>query len=107
GVRTWPIGYASRTLTRSPIWNRGATASGTLRLARFDGFDLAAQLIDGDHAALDERLCDRVNPALVVGHLVVGFGAEAFYIASKLVHRKEPPVLAAEYHHQRIDALFP
>src|SRR6202163_1788410 len=89
------------------MWNRGATASATLRLTGPDGFDLAAQFVDGDHAALEERLGDGVNPALVVPHLVVGFGAEALDIASELVHSDEPPVLVAEQHHQRIDALFP
>src|SRR5438270_6053732 len=94
-------------MTRSPIRNRGATASATLGLTASDGFDLAAQFVDADHAALEECLGDRVNPALVVAHLVVGFGAEALDIASELVHSDEPPVLMAEQHHQRIDALFP
>src|SRR5437868_4986983 len=94
-------------MTRSPMWNRGEKASATLRLTGPDGFDLAAQFVDGDHAALEEHLGDRVNPALVVAHLVVGFGAEALEIASELVHGDVPPVLMAEQHHQRIDALFP
>src|ERR1700675_1395443 len=94
-------------MTRSPMWNRGAIASATLRLTGPDTFYLAAQFVDGDPAALEERLGDRGNPALVVAHLVVGFGAEAFDIASELVHGDEPPVLVAEQHHQRIDAFFP
>src|SRR5450755_870880 len=89
------------------MWNRGATASGTLCLTIPDGLDLAAQFVHGDHAALEERLGDRVNPALVVAHLVVGLGAKALDIASELVHSDQPPVLVAEQHHQRIDALFP
>src|ERR1700681_2104243 len=93
-------------MTRSPMRNRGAIASATL-LTGPDGFDLAAQFVDGDHAALEQRLGDRVNPALVVAHLVVGFGAEALDIASELVHGDEPPVLVAETHHERTDALFP
>src|SRR5450631_4471741 len=94
-------------MTRSPMWNRGATASGTLCLTIPDGLDLAAQFVHGDHAALEERLGDRVNPALVITHLVVGSGAKALDIASELVHSEQPPVLVAEQHHQRIDALFP
>src|SRR6202171_4414052 len=89
------------------MWKRGATASGTLCLMGPDGLDLAAQFVHGDHPALEKRLGDRVNPALVVTHLVIGFGAEALDIASELVHSDEPPVLVAEQHHQRIDALFP
>src|SRR5690349_5068385 len=94
-------------MTRSPMWNRGATASSMLLLARPDDLDHAAELVHADHTALEERLGDRVDPALVIGHPIVGLGAEALDIAPQLVHGDQAAFLAREQHHQRIDALLP
>src|SRR5580704_7968041 len=94
-------------MTRSPVWNRGATASVTRRLAGADGLHPATEFIHRNDAALEQRLGDRVNPAFVVGHLVVGYWVEALDIAAELIHADKPRILAAEQHEKCVDALFP
>src|SRR5512134_780884 len=101
----WPGGYAARTRTRSPARKRAAAASAPIvpALARHR----APQLVDRDDAALDQRLRDRVHPALVVAHAVVGLGAERLDVPAQLVDPQQLPVLVGKQHHQRVDALLP
>jgi hypothetical protein len=57
-------------------------------MARFDVGYLAAQLVDAEDAALDQRLADGVDPALYRSSCRKP-PAEAFDVAPELVHGHE------------------
>src|SRR5262245_34777593 len=67
----------------------------------------AAQLVDADDAALNQCLTDGVDPALVVGHLLVRISAQAFDVASQLIYGHQSPIFAREEHQQRVYPLLP
>src|SRR3954447_18712417 len=99
GVRICPSGKIRRTRTTSPTWNFAgidptlAAARSTpvvglelaLIVARFDIGYLSAQLVDRDHAALNQGLGDGMDPAFVVAHFVVSVGPDRFDVLTQLV----------------------
>src|SRR6202022_3873452 len=94
-----------RTMTASPALNPGAIDSVGAMVAALHFGDLAAKLVDADLAALDEALGDAVNPALVIGHLVISVRTEAFDVAAKLVDGHAP--FLREQHQHCVHPLFP
>src|SRR5882762_7555818 len=65
---------------------------------------LARQLRGGNDAALDERLGQRDDPALVVAQLVVGLGRQRLNVPAPLV---DGNALAAHQHGEGVHAPFP
>src|SRR5712664_3154690 len=66
---------------------------------------LAAEFVDAEDAALDQRLRNRVDPALVITHLVISILPQALDIAAELVDRHVP--LLGEQHQEGVDAFLP
>src|SRR5260221_4904878 len=85
------------TLTFSPVLNLGWTTP--LHLDH-----LARELHGGDGAALQERLRERDDPALVVAHAVVVLGRQRLDMFAPLVDRD---ALRAHQHCQGIDPPLP
>src|SRR5258708_5839362 len=85
------------TRTVSPGLKRGSATPLDLR-------HLARQLLGRNDAALDERLGQRDDPALVVAHLVVGLGRQRLDVPAPLVHGD---ALGAHQHGEGVHAPFP
>src|ERR1700752_5352104 len=85
------------TRTASPGLKRGSATPLDLR-------HLARQLLGRNDAALDERLGQRDDPALVVGQLVVGRRRQRLDVPAPLV---DAHALAAHQHGERVRAPFP
>src|SRR5467141_335437 len=85
------------TRTVSPGPKRGSVTPLDLR-------HLARQLPGGNDAALDERLGQRDDPALVVAQLVVGRGGQRLDVPAPLV---DGDALAAHQHGEGVRAPFP
>src|SRR5258708_27366421 len=81
----------------SPGLKRGSATPLDLR-------HLARQLLGRNDAALDERLGQRDDPALVVAHLVVGLGRQRLDVPAPLVHGH---ALGAHQHGEGVHAPFP
>src|SRR3954471_6236354 len=93
-----------RTRTASPGLKRAGSASAA-PIAHF--FHHPAEVLDRDHAALEQALRHRVHPALVVAHLAVDLGAEVLDHSPALVDLDQLPVLVPEQHGERVAALLP
>src|SRR6267143_6697793 len=85
------------TRTVSPGLKRGSATP-------LDLCHLARELFGRNDAALEERLGQRDDPALVVAHLVVGLGRQHLDLPAPLVHGH---ALAAHQHGEGVDAPFP
>src|SRR5947199_8261520 len=85
------------TRTVSPGLKRGSGTPLDLR-------HLARQLLGRDDAALEERLGQRDDPALVVAQLVVGLGRQRLDVPAPLV---DGDTLAAHQHGEGVHAPFP
>src|SRR5258708_3299918 len=85
------------TRTASPGLKRGSATPLDLR-------HLARQLLGRDDAALDERLGQPDDPALVVAQLVVGLGRQRLDVPAPLVHGH---ALAEHQYGEGVDAPFP
>src|SRR5438552_18723536 len=85
------------TRTASPGLKRGSATPLDLR-------HLARQLLASNDAALDKRLGQRDDPALVVAQLVVSLGRERLDVPAPLV---DGDALAAHQHGEGVRAPFP
>src|SRR5438445_3701417 len=85
------------TRTASPGLKRGSATPLDLR-------HLARQLLGRNDAALEERLGQRDDPALVVAQLVVGLGRQRLDVPAPLV---DGDPLAAHQHGEGVHAPFP
>src|SRR5438309_1830883 len=85
------------TRTASPGLKRGSATPLDLR-------HLARQLLGRNDAALEERLGQRDDPALVVAQLVVGLGRQRLDVPAPLV---DGDPLAAHQHREGVHAPFP
>src|SRR5437660_7404514 len=85
------------TRTASPGLKRGSATPLDLR-------HLARQLLGRNDAALDKRLGQRDDPALVVAQLVVSLGRERLDVPAPLV---DGDALAAHQHGEGVRAPFP